>query len=135
MSLQLSPRCRNAAADAIEATIGTAPKLQIRTGPPPANTDAADTGTLLAELTLPSDWLAVASNGAKSKSGTWQDSSANATGDAEHFRVKDSGGTNCDMQGTVTEFGGGGDLQVENVEVTAGQSFTITNFVFGVGNA
>src|SRR6185369_9730171 len=101
MSLQESVAVRNARLDAIESTIGTAAKLQIRTGAPPADCATADSGTLLAELTLPSDWLAAASSGSKAKSGTWS-GTAVAAGTAGHFRVKDSAGTNTGMQGTCT---------------------------------
>jgi hypothetical protein len=78
MALQFSTAVRNARLDAIESTIGTAPILEIRSGSPPANCAAADTGTLLASMTLPSDWMAAASNGSKVKAGTWEDLTANA---------------------------------------------------------
>ena len=86
MALQLSVTVRNARLDAIETAIGVSPILKIRTGTAPANCAAADTGTVLATLTLPSDWMAAASAGAKAKSGTWQDSSADATGTAAESR-------------------------------------------------
>lgn len=100
MALQKSVAVRNAQLDSIETTVGTSAKFQIRSGTPPSNCAAADTGTLLAEATLPSDWMANASSGSKALSGTWQDASADASGYAGHFRVKDSGGTTCHMQGT-----------------------------------
>ena len=46
---------------AIETTIGTAPVLKIRSGSAPADVATADSGTVLATLTLPSDWAAAAS--------------------------------------------------------------------------
>lgn len=87
MTLQLSTTVRNARLDAIESTIGTAPILRIRSGAAPANCGTADSGTVLATMTLPSDWLAAASAGAKAISGTWQDTSADAAGTAAHFRI------------------------------------------------
>jgi len=134
MSLQLSTAVRNARLDAIETTIGTAPILEIRTGAAPANCAAADSGTVLATVTLPSDWMAAASSGSKAKSGTWQDTSADASGTAAHFRIKDSGGTTCHIQGTVTATGGGGDMTVDNTSFAAGQSFTVTSFTLTDGN-
>lgn len=101
MSVQLSTAVRNARLDAIESTIGTAPILKIRTGPPPANCAASRTGTVLATLTLPSDWMAAASGGAKALSGTWEDASADADGRAAHFEILDSGGSTCHAQGIV----------------------------------
>src|SRR5688500_7087221 len=102
MALQLSTTVRNARLDAIETTIGTSPILEIRTGAQPANCAAADSGTLLASMTLPSDWMAAAASGAKALSGTWSDPSANNAGTAAHFRIKDSGGSTCHMQGSVS---------------------------------
>lgn len=135
MSLQLGVTDRNAMLDAIETTVGTSPILKIRTGAVPANCAAADSGTVLATLTLPSDWMAAASSGAKAMSGTWQDASADAAGTAAHFRIYDSGGSTCHLQGTVTATGGGGDLTLDNAVVAAAQSLTITSFTITAGNA
>ena len=135
MSLQLSVAVRNARLDAIEATIGASAKLKIRTGAAPANCAAADTGDVLATLSLPSDWMAAADAGAKAMSGTWQDSSADGAGTAAHFRLYASDGSTCHLQGTVTATGVGGDLTVDNVVFAAGQNFTITSFTLTDGNA
>lgn len=134
-TIQESAAVRNAKLDAIESTIGTAPVLKIRTGSAPANCAAADSGTVLASLTLPSDWMAAASGGAKAKSGTWQDASADASGTAAHFRLYASDGTTCHMQGTVTATGGGGDMTLNNVVLASGQVFTINSFTLTEGNA
>lgn len=134
MAIQFSVAVRNARLDAIETTIGASAILEIWSGSVPANCAAADSGTLLASLPLPSDWMAAASSGAKGLTGTWQDSSANASGTAGHFRVKDSGGTVCGMQGTVTATGGGGDLTLDSVSISSTQSVTITSFTLTDGN-
>ena len=135
MALQYSVAVRNAQLDAVEVTVSTAPLLRIYSGSAPANCAAAASGTLLAEITLPSDWMAAASSGSKALAGTWQDASANATGTAGHFRLYDSGGTTCHAQGTVTATGGGGDLTLDNVSIASGQSVTITSFTITAGNA
>lgn len=135
MSIQFSVAVGNARLDAIETAIGTSAVLKIRTGAAPANCATADSGTVLATLNLPSDWLAAASGGSKAKSGTWTDASADATGTAAHFRIHDSGGTTCGMQGTVTATGGGGDLTVDNTSFAATQAFTITSFSLTDANA
>ena len=135
MALQYSVAVRNAQLDALESTTGTAALLRIYSGAAPANCAAAASGTLLAEMTLPSDWMAAASSGSKALSGTWQDASANATGTAGHFRLYDSGGTTCHAQGTVTATGGGGDLTLDNTSIASGQSVTITSFTITAGNA
>ena len=133
MAVQLSVAVRNARLDAIETTIGATAVLKIRSGSVPADCATADAGTVLATLTLPSDWMAAASSGSKAKSGTWQDTSADATGTAAHFRIYDSGGTVCGLQGTVGV--GTGDLQVDSASFTSGQSFSITGFTLTDANA
>jgi hypothetical protein len=134
MTLQYAVLLRNAQLDAIETHIGTSPHLKIRTGAPPADVATADSGTVLADITLPSDWLAAAGSGAISMTGTWQDTSADAAGTAGHFRIYTSGGT-AKIQGTVTATGGGGDMTVDNAVFAAGQSFSITSFTITAGNA
>jgi hypothetical protein len=135
MALQLSVAVRNARLDAIETAIGTSPIMRIRTGSVPASCAAADAGTVLASLTLPSDWMAAASSGSKSLSGTWQDLLADASGTAAHFRIYDSGGSTCHLQGTVTVTGGGGDLTLSSASISAGQAVTVTAFTLTEGGA
>lgn len=135
MTMQFSTTARNAALDAIETTTGTSAILRIRTGAPPANCAAARTGTVLVTMNLPSDWLAAASSGSKVKAGTWQDTSADATGTAAHFEVMDSGGTTCHIQGTVTATGGGGDMEIDNTSIATGQQVTVTAFTLTAGGA
>lgn len=133
MALDISDTVRNAMLDAIESTIGTSAVLKIRTGAAPG-IGAADSGTVLATLSLPSDWLAAASGGSKAKSGTWQDASADATGTAAHFRIYASDGTTQHIEGTVTATGGGGDLTLDNTSIASGQSVTISTFTLTAGN-
>lgn len=135
MALQLSTDVRNARLDAIETEIGTSAVMRIFSGAAPANCATADSGTVLAELSLPSDWLAAASGGSKAKAGTWEDTSANNTGTAGHFRIYDSGITTCHIQGTVTVTSGGGDMEVDNTSFASGQAFTVTTFTLTDGNA
>ena len=134
MAIQLSTAVRNAQADAFESTTGVSAKLQIRSGSAPADCGTADSGTLLCEMTLPSDWLAAASSGAKTKSGSWTGTGA-AAGTAAHFRIKDNAGTTCHMQGTVTATGGGGDMTLDNTSIASGQSVTVNSFSYTRGNA
>lgn len=133
MALQLSVAVRNARLDAIESTCGTSAILRIRTGAAPASCATADSGTVLATLNLPSDWMAAASSGSKDKLGTWQDASADAAGTAAHFRIYDSTGTTCHLQGTVGT--SGTDMIVDNAVFASGQSFTITAFTLTDANS
>lgn len=135
MAIQFSAAVRNARLDAIETAIGTSAVLKIRTGSAPANVATADSGTVLATLTLPSDWMAAASGGTKALAGSWTDSSADATGTAAHFRIYASDGTTAHMQGTVTATGGGGDMTVDNTSFAAAQAFSVTAFTLTDGNA
>jgi len=137
VALQYSDSVRNAQLDAVESTIGTAAVLKIYdlTAGAPANCAAAITGTVLATITLPSDWMNAASGGSKTKLGTWSDSSADATGVADFWRLFASDGTTCGAQGTVTATGGGGDLTLDNTSIAAAQSVTISTFTLSAANA
>lgn len=135
MAVQLSVTVRNARLDAIETAVGTSPILRIRTGAAPANCAAADAGTVLADLTLPSDWAAAASGGAKAKSGTWEDLSANATGAAAHWRLYDSTGTTCHAQGTCGATGSGADMELSTTSITAGDQFAVSGWTFTESNS
>lgn len=135
MALQLSTAVQNSVLNAIETAIGTSAVLKIRSGAVPANVAASDLGTVLATLALPSDWLANAASGSKAKAGTWQDTSADASGTAGHFRLYASNGTTCHMQGTVTATGNGGDLTLDSITITGGQTISITGFTLNAGNS
>ena len=135
MSNQLSVAVRNARLDVVESTVGTSAILKLFTGGPPANCAAADSGAVVATMTLDSDWMAAASGGSKVKAGTWEDPTADNPGTVEHYRLYASDGVTCHMQGTVTISGGGGDMTLDNNVVTAGQKITITTFTWNEGNA
>jgi hypothetical protein len=132
--MQFSVAVRNARLDAIEAAIGVSAIMKIRSGAAPANCAAADSGTVLATLALPADWLGAAAAGVKSKSGTWEDTAADAAGTAAHYRIYASDGVTCHEQGTVTGVAGGGDLEVQNTSFAVGQPFTITAKSYTEGN-
>ena len=133
MALQYSVTVRNAKLDAVETATGASAILKIRSGSPPATCATADSGTVLATLNLPSDWMAAASGGTKDKAGTWTDASADATGTAGHFRLYASDGTTCHIQGTVGT--SATDMIVDNTSFASGQSFTVTAFTLTAGNA
>lgn len=132
MAVQHSVAVRNAMLDAYEATIGASPKLRILTGAVPANCAAAQTGTLLAELTLPADWASDAASGAKALLGSWS-GSVTVAGTAAHYRVVDSTGTTCHEQGTIST--SGADLNTTSTALTVGQVVVITAKTLTAGNA
>lgn len=134
MAIKLSVGVRNARLDSIETTISTGPLLRIYTGAAPAATTDAASGSLLATITLPSDWLAAASGGAKAKAGSWT-VAASGTGTAGYFRVLETSGTTTHIQGTVTATGGGGDMTLDNTSIASGQTVTVATFTLTDGNA
>lgn len=131
MAVQFSVAVRNARLDAIETGIGASPTLELRTGAPPATCATADSGTVLATLALPADFMAAASAGSKALAGTWEDLTADASGTFGHFRIK-QGGT-CHMQGTCGT--GGADLVMDSATVTAGQQVAVVSFTLTEGGA
>jgi len=135
MTIQFSIPVRNARLDAITTVIGVSAQLIIYSGEQPSDCSQAASGTVIATLELPSSWMLAASSGSKSLTGTWTDLSADATGTAGHFRIYDSLLTTCGMQGSITGTGGGGDMTLDNPDVVAGQTVTITSFVLTDGNA
>jgi hypothetical protein len=135
MAIQLSVRVRNARLDVIESDMGATPIVELRSGAQPANCAAAGSGTLLAQSALPADWLAAASGGTKAKAGTWTLTGL-AGGDIGHFRIYRPGSpSECDMQGSVTATGGGGDMTVDNITIALAQICTVNTFVLTDGNA
>jgi len=136
MTLSYSAAVKNAELDAVETTVSTAPKLRIYSGSVPANADASiGAATLLAEGSLPSDWLGAASGGVKSKAGTWTvtGQSGASTGTAgTFFRIWDTAGTTCGLQGT---FGASGtDMTVDNNSIAVAQVLTVNTFAITGGN-
>lgn len=131
MTLFKSDAVRNAQLDALETAIGVSPLFRIYSGTVPADETATETGTLLAECVLPSDWMAAASGGVKTLLGSWTDSSANATGTATHARVYNAAGTVCHLQGTAGL--SGTDIILDSVNFTAGQAFTQNSFTLTAG--
>lgn len=131
MAIQFSVAVRNARLSAIEATAGTGPTLEIRSGAQPASCAAADAGTVLATLALPSDWLDAPSDGTADLAGVWEDPASDATGTAGHFRIKQ--GATCHMQGSVGT--AAADLIVTSTAFVEDQPFEITAFLLTDGNA
>ena len=132
MAIKYSAAVRNAQLDAIETVIGVSPKLRILTGTAPANCASAQTGTLLAELTLPSDWAANAASGAKGLLGSWSGTVV-ADGTAGYYRILDNAATTCHEQGTMGT--SGEDLNGTSTALTTGQVIVITAKTLTAGNA
>lgn len=133
MVRKYSNRVREAMLNAYEQIIagGT---LEIRTGAHPTNTTDADTGTLIANATFPSDWMGAASGGTKLVNPGLTVTGLPAAGAgllAGHYRLKGPGGT-VDDQGSITISGGGGDATMVNPTIVNGQTFQINIWTLNI---
>lgn len=134
--MQYAVSIRDAQNDAMEADVGTAPIMRVYNGTPPANVAAALAGnTLLAQGTLPSDWMAASSGGVKAKAGTWTLTGQSGAGSGTagtFFRIYASDGTTAKIQGT---FGVGQEAVPDNNNIANGQSVNVATFSVTRGNA
>lgn len=133
LSTKISAGARSAACDAIVDLIdggASAGYIQVRTGAPPTNPGDANSGTLLATLTMSDPAFGSASTGVATASSITSDSSADASGDAGHFRVFDSNNV-CILQGTAGNSGDTPNMVFDNKSIVAGgvvacSAFTVT---------
>ena len=128
MAYQYSVAVRNAKLDQVETTIGVSAVLKVFSGAEPANCAAADPAGLLCTITLPVDWMSAAAAGAKAKLGTWSNT-ASGTGTAASWRIYDSGGSTCHIQGNTT------DMTFDNTSISTGQTVTVNTFTLTAGNS
>jgi hypothetical protein len=135
MSITKTQATSNAMLDGLDSTYNSG-KIRIYSGSAPGS-NAAATGTLLLEIDLAADWAAAASGGSKSKSGTLSDTAA-GTGMAGYFRIVTSSDTDAALEtearieGSVTATGGGGDMTLDSVSITSGQTVTINTLTLSV---
>lgn len=101
MPWQFNEATRNGWLDLIETNLGPSARFQAYSGSVPANTAAAATGTLLVNMVLPADFMANASGGIKTLSGTWQ-ANALADGNIGYVRLVNNAGSLCVAQGIAT---------------------------------
>lgn len=131
MAFRLATSARNAACngvvDLLDAGAG-AGTMAIRTGAQPTNVGDADSGTLLGTLTFSDPAFGNAATGVATASAITSDSSADASGTAGHFRLKDSDAAIV-ADGDCGQ--GSGTLNFDNTTIVAGgviacSSFTVT---------
>lgn len=132
MATKYSTALINARLDAITTAVGNGGLLRIYSGTRPANPAAAITGTLLAELTCGTPFAGAAS-GVLTPNSVTQDSSANATGTATHFRVFQSDGTTAVIDGDVST--SASDLNLTTTSIVSGQPVSITSWTITGGQA
>lgn len=135
--LQFGVTLRDARANQFETVIGTSPKLRIMAGAKPATCADADAGTLLCEMTLPSNWMDPSASGVKPKLGTWSGTGhadAGAGINATYFRIKNNAGTITHCQGDVSAPGGGGAMTISAINIQTGQPVAVNTFTITEGN-
>lgn len=134
--MQFSTGIRNGRLDLIESMIGVAARLIIYSGTMPVNCAASETGTALARIDLPADWMNAASGGVKTKNGTWSDGSSDAGGVATHFRIVDQATELvCGCQGTTAAAAGPGvDMVLDTVTFVSTQPFSVLTFTLNENN-
>lgn len=128
--MQLSTTQRNNRLNNLVSNIGTGAKLKIYTGSAPGVGNSA-TGTLLSTISLPSTAWTVAS-GVATLSGTWQDTSAAASGTPGYWRITDSTGATVYAEGTAGV--SSGELSFTTT-ISLGGTVTVTAFTLTEGNA
>lgn len=115
---------------AAQVDAGTAAVIEIRTGSQPGPGETA-TGTLLATLTMSATAFGSPADenpGASITADTiTDDSSADATGTAGHFRVLTQSGGTAISEGSVGT--SGADLNMNTLSITAGSTVSISSFV------
>jgi hypothetical protein len=103
LMFQLAVDMRNAGLDAYEVALGTDPIFRVMTGSQPINCAAAESGTRLVSVTMPSDWMLPAADGTKMMLGTWQSISVLVAGFAGYYRIYEKTGAACKLQGPVAQ--------------------------------
>jgi len=134
MTIQFAQSTAHAMLDAIETDIGASPVLFLRSGAQPSTCAGADTGTLISTIAMAADAFLNAASWAKAITAALADTSADNAGTLGHWRIKTSGGT-VKLQGSITATGGGGDMTVDNTNVTAGQEIDVTSFAINFPSA
>jgi hypothetical protein len=125
MALQFQTTLRNNRLDQIIASLGASPLLRIYSGTKPANVAAAITGTLLAELAFSATAAPGAASGVLTFNAIANDTNADATGTATHFRMLTSGATAI-VQGDVST--SGSDLNFNTTSIVAGGVVAVTSW-------
>jgi hypothetical protein len=122
MAIQYSTTTRNRLRDAYAAAFPAGTVIQFRTGTKAGVTNAAG-GTLVAEITLPATPFTL-TDGTLARNGTWS-VAAVADGIIAHYRAVN--GSDIE-EGTVSEVGGGGDIELDNTDVNEGQVVSVVTW-------
>lgn len=130
LNTRIAVAVRNAAVDAITATIGASGKLRIYDGTQPTDPDTAlGAQVLLADLALSADAFADASGGTATANAITSDSSADATGNATWGSFLTSGNVRkIDFSvGTSSA-----NLVLNSVAIQTGATVAVSAFTFTI---
>jgi hypothetical protein len=136
-NFKIATAVRNAACDAIvdRLDLNTPPAVtKIRTGSPPTNVGDASSGTLLGTCPFGNPAFGAASSGTATANAITSDTSADASGDAGHFRVYQgaAGDTAAEFQGTAGNAGDSPDMTFDNKSIVAGGTIAISSWTVTV---
>lgn len=130
---KISVLCAQNMADELTALLDvetTAASVKIYSGAGPADLSVTATGTLLATLTMSVTSFAAAIDGTPGGdivANAIADETSAVAGTAGYFRLQDSAATPIEhFQGDITATGGGGDLELNSVAISAGATVSIS---------
>lgn len=129
-NFKISTAARNAAVEAITDLLDSG-TIAIRTGAPPTAPADVDTGTLLGTLTFGATAFGAAATGTVTANAISSDTSADASGDAGHFRLISSGAAVV-AQGTAGEAADTPDMEFDEKSIVAGGTIAITSMTVTV---
>jgi|SRR6185436_4471712 len=132
MTLRTAIAIRNAELDAGPGTQADNGYIRIYSGGGPAHPEDAPTGTLLAELRFGADAFPAAAAGVLTANAITPDAAADNTGTAGWFRTLKSDGSTPIFDGSVTAIGGGGDCQLDNINIQAGADVVIDSLTYSL---
>lgn len=124
---------RTAAAQAIIDGIGASPTLELRTGAVEAAIGDADSGTLIASFALPATWAVGLAGAIAIQNAPWS-GAAIADGTIGHFRIKKNGTGVVQLQGTVSNTAGAGEMKIDNPAVVNTQQIRINTCSITIGS-
>ena len=120
----------NALVALLDAGAGAASTF-VRTGAPPTNVADADSGTLLGTLVHSDPAFGASNSTGTSTANSITPATAAASGDAGHFRSKDSNG-NTIIQGTAGEAADTPDMTFNEKSIVAGGQITCSSYTITV---
>jgi hypothetical protein len=122
---------KNAAVDAT-TVLQNSGKVRIYDGTPPLTPATALSGNdILVEFDMPATAFSAAVSGVATANAIATATGTAAAGagtNATFYRAFNTDGTTVHSQGTVTATGGGGDMEIDNINIAENQQVNITSY-------